>query len=275
MQKKSVIFILVFLLVFVFVFLLSHLYKGDIFFDLFGSGQEPSKKNVSLHMYDNKQININNVLVRAYYCVPDGRDGFIINDWKQVFSNAMEKISNFYEFQFHYNMKMDYEIYPLTLSSKYKAEHFSDLVSDDFSEELAKPHSESKTIEEIIKEIDKEFAQEKKWDLSERKIGSSYVVNLFILESEIPAVGTTTKVLGLNNEDNNSLVFSAIFTKDKFKNFYESVIAHEIGHSFGIPDFYSYSGNTIRSYGIMGSGFTRKLDANYLNCDLKEKMGLN
>lgn len=274
MAKRVIFYLSIFLIIFLAVFYLLQSSQSDIVFNILSPAERPSKEKIHLHLYDNEDIGLNQVLIRAYYYIAaDGRDS-VIDNWQKVFRGALARVSDFYQLQFAYNMDMDFKIYPQPLYSRHNADYFIDLIIQDYNKELVEPHSESITVQEVVKEIKDIIKDEGEWDLSVKTKDSFYVVNLFILALDVSALKTENeKILGLNDESNNSLTFSAIFTDEEFRDFYESIIGHEVGHALGIPEFYMYSSGSTKSYGIMGGGFTRRLQDNYLEHQIKEKMG--
>lgn len=236
---------------------------------------EVGLQEINLHLYDNEQVSINKVLIRLYYHVPQDKKNIIIDDWQKIFANSMLKIKEFFQLQFAYNMELDYEIYPEIIYSDHDLNYFIDLLKEDYEKELAEPYTGSALVEEIINDVKDKLAVNEKWDLSAKEVDGYYIVNLLVLAFDVTTLeGYNKQIPGLNDEENNSVVMSYIFTSDEFKDFHESIICHEIGHGLGIAEFYSFQDNKISSYGVMGGGITRMLQNNYLDNQIKEKMGL-
>ncbi len=236
---------------------------------------EVGLQEINLHLYNNEQVSVNKVLIRLYYYVPQDKENIIIDDWQKIFANSMLKIKEFFQLQFAYNMGLDYEIYPEIIYSDHDLNYFIDLLKEDYEKELAGPYTGSVLVEEIINNIRNKIAMDNEWDLLIKEIDDYYIINLFVLASDVTTLeGYNRQVPGLNDEENNSVVMSYIFTNDEFKDFHESIICHEVGHDLGIAEFYSFYDNKISSYGVMGGGVTRILQNNYLDNQIKEKMGL-
>lgn len=275
MLEKIIIYLSLILIILLGVFLVWYFSRGGIVFDVLIFNKQPQKKEAELYRYDDERISLNKILVRAFYLVAQDKKDSIIPDWQKVLGVSLGKTCDFYELQFTFNMEMDFEIYPQVIYSKQKAEYFTDLIVQDYQREIVQPHSKSKTLEEVVKEAEEKIKDDGEWEVSLERIDDAYVVNLFVITLGTPVIRVEDGlVLGLDDETNNALVFSEALTDKDFKDFYDSVISHEIGHSLGIPEFYTYSGNEVRSYGVMGSGFSRKLQHNYLEYEIKEKMGL-
>lgn len=269
MNKKIFFYFFIFLIIVSAVFYLSRFYKTDfiynITFDLLSSeAEKPVKETVKLHLYDNEEVSISQVFIRAYYFVPKDRGDFIINDWQKVFSRSLENISAFFEFQFVDNMIMDFEVYPEIIYSNRTADYFEDLIKQDYSEEIKQSHSKSLTLEEISGELQEKINIQKKQ-------GDFYLVNLFFLSLD----KNENNIPGFSDEGNNCLVMADVFSEEEIISFHESIIAHEIVHSLGVPDFYSYTSDQIESYDLMGNGYFRRLESNYLDDEIKRKMGLD
>ena len=244
--------------------------------DIFSRTASPSiktyKRNVKIHLYSNKQVNINSVLVRVYYVVASDRKNSVIKNWQNVFGGALSDVCQFYELQFGGNMKMNFEIYPKIIYSQKSSDYFISLTARDYNEELLKPHSSSSLLEDIIEELNHDII-ERQWDLSKKRDDGTYIVNLIVLaDGDNPMETKGGKILGLNDEGNNSLVFSAIFSDPKFSRYYKSVIAHEIGHGLGIPGFYTFYNDKVETSGVMGEGITRELRYNYLDSKIRREM---
>ena len=271
MAKRVIIFI--FLAVFLSVFLLIYFFSNSAVLNILYPAKQFSKEKVNLHLYGDEEININKVVIKIYYCLPkDGRE-FNIENWQKILNKTATDVSEFYQLQFNYNMKMDFEIYPQIIYLNNSADYFTELVVQDLIKELVEPHSESQSMDAILNDVEDRMKDNREWKLRDKEADGSYVVNLFVLGIDINALQANgVRILGLNNESNNSLVFSTGFTNNELKDFYESVVSHEIGHSLGMPKFYSYSDDSVKSSGVMGGGFTRKLKDNYLQSQIKEKM---
>lgn len=268
MKKKIFFYFFIFLIIVPAVFYLSRFYKTDLIYNitfdfLSSKAEKPVKERANLYLYDNEEVSINQVFIRGYYFVPKDRGDFIINNWQKVFSRSLENVSAFFEFQFVDNMIMDFEIYPEIIYSDQTADYFEDLIKQDYSEEIKQPHSQSLTLEEINSEV------QEKINIKEKK--DSYLINLFFLSLD----KNENNMPGFNDEGNNCLVMADVFSEKEMINFHESIIAHEIVHSLGVPDFYSYTDDRIESYDLMGNGYFRRLENNYLDDEIKRKMSLD
>ncbi len=273
MTKEMIIYLFIFFMAFSSILFLFCFSSNSLVFNLLSPARQFSKEAVSLYPYGNEQISINKVLVRIYYCQPQGGSGTIIEDWKGVLSNTVGEVSEFYRLQFNYNMEMNFEIYPQIVYLSHSSEYFAGLIIEDFIRELIEEHSECQSLRAISSGVENEIKDDKEWKLSDKRVDDFYVVNLFVLGLDINTLQTKgTKILGLNDESNNALVFSTGFINGELKDFYGSIVSHEIGHSLGVPRFYSYSGDAVKSSGIMGGGLTRKLRDNYLKYQIKEEM---
>jgi len=275
MNKRLIFYVFIFLIIAFTIFCFSRFYKKDLIYDitfnlLSSTVEKPVKETVKLHLYDNQEVSINQVLIRAYYFVPEDKGDFIMNDWQQLFSRSLENVSAFYQLQFAYNMEMDFEIYPEIIYSEQTADYFESLIKQDYSEELKQPHSPSLTLKEIVDEL------QEKIDLEEKQ-GDFYLINLFFLNlgRNSIEVKEEKEIYGLNDEKNNCLVIANAFSNEEIRSFYESIVAHEISHGLGVPEAYLYSSDKVDSYGLMGVGFTRRLENNYLDDEIKKEMGLD
>ena len=272
MAKKTAKYLLVFSMIFLVIFFLGYFFLYSAF-SILGPAKQFPKEKINLQLYGNERVNINNVLVKVYYCQPQDRSGFAVENWRETLTKTMAEVSEFYRLQFDYNMKMDFKIYSEVVSLNHSTDYFTGLVIQDLKNELAEPHSESQSLKILSSEIGNKMKNSEEWELGGKKTDGSYVMNLFVLELDINALQADgVKILGLNNESDSSLVFSTGFIDDEFKDFYGSVVGHEIGHGLGIPKFYSYSDDSVKSSGIIGGGLTRKLKNNYLTHQIKEKM---
>jgi len=275
--KKIISFLIVLAIISLTIFYSYRLFEGDIIFDIFFNvfkgPDQTYQKQKNIHLYDNESVSVNKVLTRVYYLIAKDKSDSEISNWEQIFEESLKRVSDFYELQFDFGMEIDFQIYEKLIFSEYETDFFSDLIANDLEQELEKPHSESETIKQIIQELENKIDEKDKWGLEIETENEAHIVNLFVLELGPNSFEIENKeILGLNDEKNNSLVLSFIFSDEKFKDFSESIIAHEIGHTFGMPDLYSYTGDEIKSAGLMGGGITRKIKSNYLEYQIKEKM---
>ena len=271
MNRRIFFYFFIFLIIAFFLFYFIRFYRADIIYDitfnLLSSCSKPIKQEARLHLYDDEQVAINHVLIKAYYFVPQDRGNFIINDWQKVFSHSLAKISIFYELQFANNMAMDFEVYPEIIHSDQPVGYFENLIKQDYLIETAQAHAESLTLKEIVDEV--------QGKVNMKKENNFYVINLFFLTlGNNYLQAENGRIFGLNDEKNNCLVVADAWADEELRDFYQSITAHEITHSLGVPDFYSYTDDQIESYGLMGAGFTRKLENNYLDQEIKKQMGL-
>lgn len=272
MSKQSVLYLAIFLIVLAGIFSFSYLFRNSLVFAVLGSIEEPQKSEANVHYYDDTLTSIKDVLIRVYY-VSTKDNELEFDNWKWISSTAMKKATVFFELQFGYDISMAFRVYPEEIPIQESSDYFVDLVKQDYLAEIAKEHSPSLVAEAVIDAVKQRVKAEETWDLALKRVNSAYVVNLFVLTLDIDDLKVKNLiVLGLNDESNNSVVFSTGFTKKEFKGFYESVVAHEIGHGLGIPRYYSYTSDEVQSSGMMGGGLTRHLKDNFLSQAIKDKM---
>lgn len=272
MLKKNFLYLSIILVVLLGVFVFYYAIKDNIVFMMITGIEKSEQSRINAHFYDDESISIKDVLVRVYYIVPENSK-IEFDNWHEVLSAAMQKAGAFFELQFGYSMNMDFTIYLQPILVAQPASYFIDLVEQDYIEEIAVPHSSSMAIKAVTDAVKNGLEAQEQWDISVSRINNSYIVNLFVLALNLDDLKTgNMKVFGLNDEGNNSLIFSKGFTDKRFKNFYESIVGHEIGHALGIPRFYSYTSDEVQTSGMMGGGLVRKLKDNYLNQAIKEKM---
>jgi len=272
MSKKSILYLVIFLIVLTGIFSFGYFFRNSLVFAVLGDIEEPQKIQANVHYYGDELTSIKDVLVRVYY-VSTKDNELAFDNWKWISSTAMKKVTVFFELQFGYDMSMAFRVYPQEIPLQESSDYFVDLVKQDYAAEIAKEHSPSLVAKAVVDAVKEKVKAEKVWDLTLKRVSNAYVVNLFVLTLDIDDlnVGGLT-VLGLNDESNNSIVFSTGFTKKEFEGFYESVVGHEIGHGLGIPRHYSYTSDEVQTSGMMGGGLTRNLKDNYLNHAIKDKM---
>lgn len=272
MSKKIILYIFIVFVVLIGILVFSYIFKDNIVFTMMGENKEPEKAQTYIHLYGDESAKIDDVLVRVYYVETKDNENRI-EDWQQVFSLVMKKVTAFFELQFGYNMNMDFLIYPQVIYTEQSSNEIARLIENDYKEEIKNEHSESLSIKTIVEVTEQTVNNQGAWALSSKTIGNAYVVNLFIASVNFEDIGIENmQILGLNDESNNSLVFSSGFINENSADFYESVVSHEIGHGLGIPRFYSYTSDVVHSSGMMGGGLTRKIQDNYLNQKIKQKM---
>ena len=274
MKKRLIIYAVSLLALLVGTYVLAYLYPSRTVFTVLIPPQQYPTKDLKIHSYGNPEESANQVLVRVYYCLLPDNKSLAAEDWKKTLSQTMAEVGEFYHLQFSNEMEVNFEIYPELIQMATSSSYFTQLLIDDFKKELAEPHSKSQTMKAVVSQVEDKIANETKWQLDQRRIDKAYVINLFVLGIDIKKLQEQGIVIGgLTDEDsNNSLVFASGFSDDEHKAYYGSVVAHEIGHSLRIPEFYSYTNNEIESAGIMGGGYSKPLKDNYLEIQIKEKM---
>ena len=78
-----------------------------------------------------------------------------------------------------------------------------------------------------------------------------------------------------DNQPQAFLVSSYFFSGSSYRDYGNTIFAHEFGHILGLEDSYDLKSDKALDDGIMGSGRFRPLSATYLSLENKKKLGLS
>lgn len=243
------------------------------------------------HLYDNPERGIKKIRVFGFYFVPQNKSNLVLTEWRSIFEKNLEKLKNFHSFELQGLSEIEYKIYPEAVIGLEKNDFY-----DTEDTGRGNPHALLKISEELEKRIFTKSGDLYREDFDPAS-NEAYPVMLIFYEG----VGATGGIIRRDNQESKvgvaekygvpeSLLFevdvelvdgfvllsSSFFTKEEFKNYGASILAHEFYHTLGFRDAYEVPGSfeVVFSNDLMGAGRKRPIERTYLNRDNLHKLGL-
>lgn len=265
----------------------SWLFLPDFFYSQnFESQKAPESR---IHAFRDQSRDLSAIRIKIVYAIPFNQSGTINNDWQRLIKKSFDDVAEFHNIQFRGKSKINYDIYSEPLILERNDSYYS-------SESTA--HGNLNALFSVSEEVERRLFK-KSGDLHDEAFAgfseSEYPV-LGVIYEGVGAVGggiyysefekkeDIAKSLGrdaeeihivdLESVDGFFLVSSAYLFKKDYVKTGPSVIYHEIGHTFGIPDQYDHLTNMPYSADIMGAGRNQAFDITYIDRSTTREMGL-
>lgn len=262
-------------------------YLPDLFYKPFPENQPSFASRI--HAYNDPAENLEKIRIKTVYAVPKDRKKDIKTNWPEATRQTLEKIAAFHEIQFRGKSKIFFDIYPEPVILENDNSYYN-------SNSTAKgnPSALISVSEEIEKRMFKKegglyndsFAG---FGPSEYPVlgiiyegvsasgGGIYYSDLATREDIAKSIGlkpSDIHIVNIESVDGFFIVSSDFILKKEYEFSGPSVIYHELGHVFGLPDRYDDLTNTPFSSDIMGAGREKALETAYLDRKSTREMGL-
>src|SRR3989344_1559069 len=213
-------------------------------------------KSDKLHYYDNPSISLERVHVQAFYLVPRKSLNDFTLSWKEDFTGALEELKKFHESQFGNSSELTFSLLDIPVVAP--NEFVDSLPTGLRRATLVDLEPIDKFIEDNITKSSAPFYRKAFVDIP----NNAYAVKVIFVEG-VSAVGSE-----------GMLLLSRNYITDPAIGYGTSVLAHEFGHTLGMPDLYDYETYEDYSDDLMGSGRYRAINYVYFSDDIKRRMGI-
>lgn len=242
----------------------------NIFSKFSSGGGEYAKPHV--HYYKDKNISLEKVLVRLFLFIPNNINTETQGEWRSEIETVFNKIQTVHKEQFFDLSNIEYVVYPEIIRGKFSSEYYD--------QEILKFNSgkDEKQLNLIMDEINERIRNKELDQINFKKYNYTYLVNQVFYFGESKAENNAATVGGYTNEERNSnsslLFWNALNNQDAHVK--ANIIYHEILHTFGVPEGYTYDDFTPFTDDIMGMGVvsSRPIEIDYLSSEFKKEMGL-
>lgn len=229
---------------------------------------------VKIHLAGNPATSLKKVTAKIVYFMPKDLTGQTESDWRSVVDKTMRGEQEFYNFQLKNALRLNYEIYGSPVVGLENHLFYDSDVTD-----RGNPHALIAAREEVLKRIIAPTGDLYRADFV--KPSSDYEIIIIIYGGTGASAmiykqgGNGEDVVKIEDSGPPAIILSSAFlTSPLYREFGPTILAHEIGHAFGLDD--SYDPNTGSNLGtdLMGEGRRRILSATYLSDENKKLLGL-
>ncbi|OGF61711.1 hypothetical protein A2926_03160 [Candidatus Giovannonibacteria bacterium RIFCSPLOWO2_01_FULL_44_40] len=199
------------------------------------------------HLWDNASVSIGEIEITAVYFVPKNKTNFMITDWSGKLEVGLKKAAAFYDLQLRGLAKINYKIHPDPIIG---------FENNLFYDTDVTQHGNPEALRRITLELeDRDFFQPNP--------NGPYKILAVMYEG-----------VGASGSDRTAFVSRVFLSDVKYGSQGASVLAHEIGHAFGIPDAYLPGTAAPLSQDIMGVGQRGPIEKTYLEKETLKKLGI-
>lgn len=230
------------------------------------------------HLASDPGQTIAKIKIKAFYFVPFGEQPEDAKQWQSQLEESLKNTADFYTEQLNNSVNISWDIYPQAIIGE-QAKIFYD--TEDTNN--GNPHALITVREELLRRFF--TSPQNSNDADFVKVQNSEYLALAILYEGLGSSATliTSNTLLTSGIDSVSLqpgqpqaflVSRYFFTGNSYKDYYNSIFAHEFGHILGLEDSFNLDSGETRDSDIMGSGRFRPLSITYLSQQNKIKLGI-
>ncbi|MFH1187285.1 MAG: hypothetical protein V1688_00295 [bacterium] len=226
----------------------------------------------SPHYYKNPNIGLEKVLARVFLFEPNDINAELQEDWRGGIETVFNKIQTVHKEQFFDLSNIEYIIYPEIIKGDFPSEYYD--------KEVLKFDSgkDEKQLNLIMDEINERIKNKELNKINLEKYNYNYLANQIFYFGSNKFGDDNVSIAGYTNEERNSnssiLFWRPLSRQDVHVK--ATIIYHEILHTLGVPEGYTYDDFTPFVDDIMGMGAisNRPIEINYLSNEFKKEMGL-
>lgn len=234
------------------------------------------RKIQSAHHGQISEISLKEVHIDAYYFVPKDQAGSLDPKWKQNIEKALKNSKIFYEYQTADALNINYSVFPKPLFGREESFYYNgrDTSNGNPSALLA---------------IKSEIETRQKYDADFESLGfpgnsGTYRAMAIVYEGvgaasmllvdKKPDKSNTSHVVAVEKNESPAFLVSNFFlNSSSYKDYGETIFAHELGHILGLSDAYEFGSESVTN-DIMGTGRFRPLDLTYLTAGHLKQLGV-
>ncbi|MEK7625231.1 MAG: hypothetical protein AAB467_02660 [Patescibacteria group bacterium] len=227
------------------------------------------------HLAGNRAIPLNKVLAKVVYFIPNDLVEEKEADWLATIDKTMNEEQRFYRFQLNGAIDFQYDIYESAVIGN-KDHQFYDSTSTD----RGNPHALISVREEIMRRIFAADGDLYRADFANRSNDYEFIIIIYGSTGASALIykqndGSGEDVVRIEDDGPPAIILSSGFlTSPLYREFGATVLAHEIGHAFGLTDSYDADTGSNLETDIMGEGRRRILTGTYISDKNKKLLGL-
>lgn len=204
---------------------------------------QPATSAQTPHVAGDENLTLENVVLDVTYFVPRDRQEFMLAEWRGSVEKAAEQVRAFHRLQFRDVSRLSYRIREKPVIGERDG-----FVYDSSDTNRGNPNAWETIREELRRRLG-----------SPEQAGETFTVR-FVLYEGVGALGGVDQIL----------ISSGYLRTD----YAASVVYHELGHTFGLKDAYTYDHGTPTDEDIMGLGRNRPIGQTYLSENAKRELGV-
>lgn len=241
----------------------SAVFWGRGFYDYL----KPADRSISdfprpiAHFYKNPVQSIGKIRLKLFYVIPKNQSAEVFKNWRETIKAILDEAVKFHKFQFRGSSVLHYDIWPIPIILE---------KNNDFYDTESTNKGNPSALKTIFDEIKRRAFES----------GGDIFNNDFAVfgKEEYPAYGFIYEgkgASGLALEKEGAFILARAFIAQKqYASFRSSLLYHELGHTFGLPDQYDVENNDVFSNDIMGAGRKKPIEVNYLDRQLLKGLGV-
>jgi len=236
----------------------------------------------SIHYARDPSHPVTAIHLAAVYFVPKDIAASADASWRDTFNHALAELVRFYEFELHGAVAITYTVYPTPIIGE--ANHH---VYDGGDTNRGNPNALAAVSAELGRRLftpggdhyDASFVRsvpgtDEALAILYEGVGSIATLRLAAGEQQAPNPLYQHSLIELDGVEWPVFLVSRFFlTTEGYRDYGETVFAHEFAHLFGLDDRFDADGNPT-SDDIMGSGRFLPLVNTYLSLEDKRELGL-
>jgi hypothetical protein len=233
-----------------------------------------SPGNRTLHLATEDRIAISNVDVKVVYFTPIDLEPLTNWSWNEKITNVLTEVKDFYKFQLGNNIS--FNVYPKVIVGKEIHGFYDGEKTDN-----GNPNALISVREEVLKRVfstsgdlyDSQFVISNRGRFQILLIVYEGTGASAMIYQNSPSNGTD--VVTIETDGPPAIILSSAYLNSAYyTDFGSTILAHEIGHSFGLSDSSDLATGAYKDNDLMGAGRRRTIDSTYISDKNKKLLGL-
>lgn len=214
------------------------------------SGEEalPVSRTYSAHYYQRPEISLKTIRLKVFYAVPANRAQSLDSKWREHLESALADAQAFHKLQFQGLSEINYEVFPEPFRLERENQYYDTENTD---------RGNPEALKRVTAEIERREPEFLKVD-----------------RQEFLAIAIVYEGVGASGAEGAMIISRDFLANPEYQFASSSLLYHEFGHTYGLPDKYDLATNQPFSNDIMGAGRQRPLQLNYLDPRLLQDLGV-